>query len=226
MMNTGRDEMLRRPMAPTPTTQLVNGSLYSASGETFSIDIFDEYGRLKRVVAVTTDRVTITEREADSTSVSFESRTRGGAAAGGAGPGLSATIKGQLLDSTRWHPAIASMLVANDGSIAVRREDIARQLARGGDAAQMDSIVFDIVGSDGVFRGRVLLPRQGVTPMYFTGSDIYTVEIAGAITVTPVPGSSDAASLERANRLAQARGRSPSTTINREYQRLVRYTLR
>jgi hypothetical protein len=112
---------------------------------------------------------------------------------------------------------VGSFWIGNDGSIAVRRADLDPD-----PASDADSLIVDVLGADGRYRGRVSFPQPGLNILHFTGSEFYVAEKAGVL----------AREGERPPIVSEARSADGRVIVNeipsREiaYERLVRYAIR
>jgi hypothetical protein len=202
-----------------PFQEIGAGRWYTTMGQDLQFDVYDEYGRLARVIIVDSERTPVTEKLLDSLAEGTARRYRELAARGESSAAAwlnEIKPRQRALPVPSHRPVVAAAWIGDDGSIAVRRADI------GGQAAG-DSLLIDVIGSDGRYRGRVALPRAGVTVTHFTGGAFHVAEKAGTIVLTEIDTAQRAQTYTDAGRVVLARD---GRTAEYEYQRLVRYVIR
>ncbi len=217
----GQREIIGRPLfVPNPIARISNGITYWTTALDFSFDLYDEYGRLKRVITVDTDVVPVTpqliEKYAESASRTYRTRAADGDSS--AAFWLREVLpKMRELPLPKHRPVIGNVWIGDDGSIAVRRLDLSKV-----PADTSDSLVVDILGADGRYRGRIAFEQPGRNIIHFTGSAFYVAEKAGVLV------RSDSSRVIR----SQGRDRAGNVIVDRYiqpdivYQRLVRYTIK
>jgi hypothetical protein len=202
----------------TPFQTIGGGKWVTSSGENYQLEIHDEYGRLARVIIVDSERVPVTSRLLDSLAENSARRFRERAASGDSS---SAEWLREVLPQLRalpvpsHRPPIMAAWVGDDGSIAVRRADVVQPQGS-------DSLHMDVIGVDGRYRGRVVLPQPGVTILRFTGNAFYVAEKAGSLRGA---GAGTAATTDPTYNEGGRIIRVNVSTVEIEYQRLVRYSI-
>jgi hypothetical protein len=172
-----------RPLIPvSPVAAMANGTLYYSRGSELAIELYDEYGRLKRVVEVETQRVPVTAELlallSDNAARTYRTRMANGDSI--AAMWLREVLPAiQKMPSPKFRPAVGAMWIGTDGSIAIRRNDLDPRPTETG-----DSLIVDVIGRDGRYRGRAAFAQPEQTIVHFTGSEFYVAESAGTLRYT------------------------------------------
>jgi hypothetical protein len=219
---------LARPRIPlAPVATLANGTLYFSRGSDFAVELYDEFGRLKRVLEVDTERIPVTEEllAQYSLNVSQTYRTRAAEGDSNAAAWLRDILPlVEQMPTPRLRPVEGSLWVGSDGSIAVRRLDLDPRPHASG-----DSLIVDVIGADGRYRGRVAFAQPDLSIVHFTGSAFYVSEVAGLITLPPRDmGAEFGRPLGAPPPQASGRGNTRQSTYTPppiRYQRLLRYNI-
>jgi hypothetical protein len=170
---------LRPLVAPVPVVRLAGGRLVHVSADSFAVDMYDDYGRFTRAIRIQSERVRVTrqylEQAVESQAASYRRRAAQGDSS--AQRWLDEAIP-VLMDAKypQYLPIAGNAWLAPDGSIAVSRLD----LTSAGQSAA-DSVVLDLIGTDGRYRGRVAFPRSFGRVLHFTGDALYVAQRAGVL---------------------------------------------